>query len=41
MLFALQGDSGWSIPLVGRYNDTLHHDAGTWRFHHRVATFVS
>ena len=41
LLFALQGKSGWSIPLVGRYNDTLHHDAGTWRFHHRVATFVS
>jgi len=25
---------------VGRYHDTLHHDAGAWRFHRRVAQFV-
>ena len=30
-----------SVQLVGRYHDTLHHDAGTWRFHHRAATFVT
>ena len=41
LIFLFQGDSGWSIALVGRYHDTLHHDDGTWRFHHRVATVVT
>lgn len=41
VVFLLSGDSGWSIQLVGRYHDTLHHDDGTWRFHHRAATFVT
>ena len=41
LIFVLQGNGGWVIRLVGRYHDTLHHDDGTWRFHHRVATFVS
>ena len=40
VVFLLQGDSGWAIQLVGRYHDTLHNDDGTWRFHHRAATFV-
>jgi len=44
VIFVLQGDSGWAIQLVGRYRDTLHHDAdndGAWRFHHRAAEFVT
>jgi len=41
VVFLLLGRSGWSIRLVGRYQDTLHHDDGTWRFHHRAATFVT
>jgi hypothetical protein len=41
VVFLLLGGSGWSIQLVGRYRDTLHNDAGTWRFHHRAATFVT
>ena len=41
VVFLLLGDSGWAIQLVGRYHDTLHHDDGTWRFHHRAATFVT
>jgi hypothetical protein len=40
VIFMLQDDSGWSTQLVGRYRDTLHLDGGTWRFHHRAATFV-
>jgi hypothetical protein len=40
VVFLLKGDSGWAIQLVGRYEDTLHHDNGTWRFHRRTATFV-
>jgi len=41
VVFILLGDGGWSIQLVGRYDDTLHNDDGTWRFHRRVAEFVS
>jgi hypothetical protein len=42
VVFLLLDDSGWSVQLVGRYHDTLHHhDDGTWRFHHRTATFVT
>ena len=35
LLFMTKGDGGWSIHLVGRYHDTLHHDGDQWRFHHR------
>ena len=41
VLFLHLGDAGWSILLVGRYQDTLHHDDGTWRFHHRAATWLT
>jgi hypothetical protein len=40
VIFILKGDSGWTIQVVGRYHDTLHHDEGTWRFHRRVAEFL-
>jgi len=40
VIFILKGDPGWAIQLVGRYHDILRHDDdGTWRFHHRAATF--
>jgi hypothetical protein len=35
------GDAGWSILLVGRYEDVLHHESGTWRFHRRTATWLT
>jgi len=38
--FVLQGDAGWAIELVRRYQDTLHHEDGRWRFHRRAAEFV-
>jgi hypothetical protein len=41
VIFLLQGDAGWAIEIVGRYHDTLHQADGTWRFHRRVATFVT
>ena len=41
VLFLFLGDEGWSIRLVGRYHDTLHHDDGSWRFHHRSATWLT
>jgi hypothetical protein len=39
LVFLRKGSDGWSIQLVGRYHDTLHHHDGTWRFHRRVASF--
>jgi hypothetical protein len=41
VIFILWDDSGWTIKLVGRYHDVLHHDDGVWRFHHRAARFVT
>jgi SnoaL-like domain len=41
VIFLLQGAAGWSVQLVGRYHDTLHCEQGTWRFHRRVAEFVT
>jgi SnoaL-like protein len=40
VVFVLQGDAGWAVQLVGRYDDTLHRDDGRWRFHRRTAEFV-
>ena len=41
VVFILLSDSGWEIKLVGRYNDVLHRDDASWRFHRRAATFVT
>lgn len=41
VVFLLQGDAGWAVQVVGRYRDVLHHVDGTWRFHRRVAEFVT
>jgi ketosteroid isomerase-like protein len=41
LIFVLRGESGWTIQLVARYQDTLHRHDGAWRFHHRAATFVT
>ena len=40
VVFVLKGESGWTIQLVSRYHDTLHHNDDTWRFHRRTAEFV-
>lgn len=40
VVFVLHGDAGWAIQLVGRYDDVLHRDGATWRFHERRADFV-
>jgi 3-phenylpropionate/cinnamic acid dioxygenase small subunit len=40
LIFLLKGDAGWTVQLVGRYDDTLRNDDGTWRFARRVAEFV-
>jgi hypothetical protein len=41
VLFLFLGEDGWSIRLVGRYYDTLHHQDGSWRFHRRAATWLT
>jgi hypothetical protein len=41
VVFLLMGDRGWSVQLVGRYHDVLRHEGAVWRFHRRVAEFVS
>jgi hypothetical protein len=41
VLVILLDSSGWSIQLVGRYQDTLHRVGDAWLFHRRVAEFVS
>lgn len=41
VVFILLGDAGWSVQLVARYDDTLHNDAGTWRFQRRAARFIT
>jgi hypothetical protein len=40
-VFLLLGDAGWTVQVVGRYEDTLHCDDGRWRFHRRRAEFVN
>jgi hypothetical protein len=41
VIFLLLTEGAWSIQVVGRYEDTLHYADGAWRFHRRVATFVT
>ena len=41
VMVVVQGERGWTIQVVGRYHDTLHNDAGAWRFHDRSAEFVT
>jgi len=41
VIFIMQGDAGWKIEVVGRYEDTLHCADGTWRFHRRHAEFLT
>ena len=40
LLFLLHGKHGWTVQLVGRYEDTICNHDGTWRFHARVLEFV-
>ena len=38
VVLLVEGSSGWTVQFVARYDDTLHHDDGTWRFHRRVVS---
>lgn len=39
-VFLQRRDTIWAVEVVGRYQDTLHHDGGRWRFRHRTVRFV-
>jgi hypothetical protein len=41
IVLMLKVEAGWTIGVVGRYEDVLHRDGDAWRFHQRVASFVS
>lgn len=40
-VFVFRRNGKWSVELVGRYHDVLHRDGDVWRFHSRVAEFVT
>ena len=40
VVFTVLGETGWTIVLVGRYEDVLHRHDGRWLFHRRAAAFV-
>jgi hypothetical protein len=40
VVFLLKAESGWTVQVVGRYTDTLHHEDGRWQFRHRAAQFL-
>jgi hypothetical protein len=40
LVFAVKGERGWAIAMVGRYHDTLHRDGDIWKFHHRRGEFA-
>jgi 3-phenylpropionate/cinnamic acid dioxygenase small subunit len=39
--FLQRGESGWVVPVTGRYEDVFHKDDdGTWRIFSRTTTYV-
>lgn len=40
LAFFARGESGWAVQLVGRYDDVLRRQDGTWLFQQRVTTFL-
>lgn len=41
LVFLIHGESGWQIPLAGRYEDVLREHDGRWRFASRSLTFTT
>jgi SnoaL-like domain len=41
VVLLVKGELGWAVQVVGRYHDILHRDRDAWRFHSRVAEFVT
>jgi len=41
-VFLQRGESGWTVPVTGRYHDALRRaDDGSWLFSSKTATYVS
>jgi hypothetical protein len=40
-VFMFLRNDAWHVMLVGRYNDTLHREGDTWRFHRREGVFIT
>jgi len=39
--FLQRGESGWVVPVTGRYDDVFHKgDDGAWRIHSRTTSYV-
>ncbi len=41
VVLLIKGADGWGVTMVGRYDDELVEDGGTWRFMRRSAAFVN
>ncbi|GLY38903.1 hypothetical protein Amsp01_049270 [Amycolatopsis sp. NBRC 101858] len=41
LVFLSHGESGWQVPLAGRYEDVLTRHDGAWRFATRSLTFTT
>lgn len=39
LLVHRKGDAGWALLMVGKYQDTLRFEEGTWRFQRRTLSF--
>ena len=40
LAFFARGEAGWTVQMVGRYDDVLRREDGTWLFKQRVMTFA-
>ncbi|PBC49214.1 hypothetical protein CJ179_14255 [Rhodococcus sp. ACS1] len=41
LVFLTKSESGWTITLVGRYEDLLRREGEYWRFEHRALAFTA
>jgi ketosteroid isomerase-like protein len=41
LVFLRSGEGGWSVALVGRYQDVLRGEGGSWRFARRTLSFTA
>jgi len=41
LLVVQKGEAGWTVLMVGRYRDKLHHVGGSWLFQRRTLTFAN
>jgi ketosteroid isomerase-like protein len=40
VVFVARGDAGWSVQVVGRYDDTFEHRDGAWLISRRSMQFM-